>query len=1345
MTVDLSAEGLNEGTYHNTLAVASSDPFSPVDEVAFELEVTGSGNYVITDDEIDFGELFVGLSKVASATLKNNGTKAIVMDLMEAPTNPCVSFDWDGERTVLPGESVELAFKYTPTAPEEYEEEIKFSTDVEGMEELVLTLKGKAVNPPVIAISPDRLISYVKAEDVVNLGIMVSNQGEADLEYRIPATFWSKPGEPPVRSLNAYQRMRAPDSAPVELQSDEPTQPVAVFDDYGYSWSTSEMKSSRSYEWMDISAAPDLGIVTDGAVKVGLPFDFEFYGAAYDSLYIAGNGFVSFIEGGFATGTIEIPNPNVPNAIIAPYKKLLDPSSSGTIHYYPGNDFVIVQWQEVEEYSFFGSGGLLTFQVILYKDGTIKFQYKSVEEGVASNHVIGIENAEGIDGLQISRNNSEFISDEMAITVDVPQRGIVPAGETKEVMVTVDAAYLTDGVYYDTLSVFSNDVVMPEYEIPLKLDVKGMPKPAFYGSLSFGEVYAYTDEGGEAKSYSKYFSIKNEGSKVDHVMPLKVGTLSGGSIAGVTERTVFKVDGVEIGTEPIALQPDQSVTVELVFTPDPELSEAFDFSGYAIVKGDEPEGAGNAYYGVACSGSVMPAPEMQLKYDDLSAVLMPGETKEQTVKVLNNGKGLLQYKFRPKFGDLTIQKQLKYDSEPVTTSFIGLGNTGSKVILATKFVAPEGGFTLTHINNYYRSETLENYGYDMTVYRGGDNPTAGELVQTVSHVNEQAVEGDWAMTEMTEAVDFEEGEVFWIVIDYQLGTEYPQGRDTGVSGMEGIHKYSVDGGTSWKPLESDLPGTALKVRALSGYYSDEWLTVSDAVGTVQAGDSVELTVTFIADLAPVEENQVDVEVTSNDPMQQMLNIPASLTVNSAPAWVDPIEQSEIAEGETVTAFFRAVDKSALIYRIEGEKPNLGLEQSANGLELTFSPSFDMAGEHTFTMVAEDSYGATSSHTWTVNVQNVNRSPKAIAELERRIYLLDDKELSSESFKFKDLFADPDKTPFAGDYSLTDPSVAQVAVSETGFVLQPVAEGLAMVTLQGSDPEGEAASVSFEIEVRATNKAPQVAQPIGPRSVDFDKELSIDVSQLFADAEGDAFELSFTVSDESLVRTTLSNGVLHFAPLAEEGSVNVQLLAKDWKSSSTEEFTLKIVPNTVPELVSSISDLELNVPDQAKWLQLSSLFEDKDGDALTYAAEVENEGIVTINYQDGRLQLVPVASGVTTVTLTVSDGRGGVTTQQFRVSVSYRILEAGADALELGVYPNPMSDQGTLSYRIPEAGDVEIRIMSVTGKIVRIMNLGEQAEGSHTVALNRETLVKGMYMIQLVVDGKSQEVVRMFVK
>jgi len=84
--------------------------------------------------------------------------------------------------------------------------------------------------------------------------------------------------------------------------------------------------------------------------------------------------------------------------------------------------------------------------------------------------------------------------------------------------------------------------------------------------------------------------------------------------------------------------------------------------------------------------------------------------------------------------------------------------------------------------------------------------------------------------------------------------------------------------------------------------------------------------------------------------------------------------------------------------------------------------------------------------------------------------------------------------------------------------------------------------------------------------------------------------------------------------------------------------------------------------------------------------------------------------------------------------SYTRIEPKALAL-FESYPNPFSDRTRISFMIPGATHVTLRVYDVTGRVVETLVDGEKASGLYSVNWDAPDMNNGIYFYRMVADGK----------
>ena len=170
-------------------------------------------------------------------------------------------------------------------------------------------------------------------------------------------------------------------------------------DEFGYTWN-----DAVPFTWIDAKATgTDSGLHSSyqQAGPFTLPFAFKYYENTYNQIIISSFGAVGFANTG--NPQTALPNPVAPNNIISAYSAGLDPSTGG-VYYLAGgtapNRWWVAEWYQVRDLA---ADSRLTFQIVLFENGSIEFRYQTLNYGAFGDHLTyctGIEDSFGVDGLQ---------------------------------------------------------------------------------------------------------------------------------------------------------------------------------------------------------------------------------------------------------------------------------------------------------------------------------------------------------------------------------------------------------------------------------------------------------------------------------------------------------------------------------------------------------------------------------------------------------------------------------------------------------------------------------------------------------------------------------------------------------------------------------------------------------------------------------------------------------------------------------------------------------------------------------------------------------------------------------
>jgi len=184
-------------------------------------------------------------------------------------------------------------------------------------------------------------------------------------------------------------------------------------DGYGYLFTDSTEPGGPTYNWIEISGTGTAtGLWDNGHIGlIPLGFSFNYYGTAYNSVYIMSNGWISFVNWDNGYQSANFPCNDSYVAPISPLSADLNPGCHGEVYYQtlgtaPNRTF-IVEWYQVPNYYCAYSN---TFELILYEGSSeIKFQYNSLSPYSTSGNV-GIEDQTETIGLDYSSAPSDSLA-----------------------------------------------------------------------------------------------------------------------------------------------------------------------------------------------------------------------------------------------------------------------------------------------------------------------------------------------------------------------------------------------------------------------------------------------------------------------------------------------------------------------------------------------------------------------------------------------------------------------------------------------------------------------------------------------------------------------------------------------------------------------------------------------------------------------------------------------------------------------------------------------------------------------------------------------------------------------
>ena len=622
LDIDFEAQDVG-GTYEAVLLVETT-----ANDLAIPLvyEVTGSPVLELSAMDLDLGEITQGFPSTATLTLFNTGDDVLTVTEISS-SDDAFSTDFDGPVQIAAGDSAQVTVTFDPDMPGDFAGTL---TVVSDGGTVAVNVTGTAASGGDIAVTPDTLRATAESGETTTATFTIANEGMGDLIFTFP-DFEEDPGRAAqMKARYEAQFGRGFGEADARKDAvDTRTGGLSSYlraggpDAFGYSFVDSNEPNGPSYSFVDIAGTGTaLGLSDDAVATVDLPFDFPFYGESYGQAVVSSNGFVSFdTDAGSDLSNDPIPTDGGTNNLLAVFWDDLNPAATASDDVYVqdmGDGRFIVQWNEVVR---FGQTAPLTFQVILGASGSVLYQYETIDLA-GSTATVGIENADGTDGLEVSFNETDYVEDGLAIrfsagapfVTDVdPASGTLAPGESVEVTATFDATGLFAGVYEGSISIESNDSDETVYTLPVEFTVTGTPDistDAVADSLDFGMIVAGEDT-------SRTLTIFNDGTDALVYTPAIQ--------KGIGQNNAFSFVTDEIG--PIA--PMDSATVEILFSPD----EAGEYSATLVLQSNDPD---EGTVTVALTGSAINAAMPSVSDDDVEITLLRGTTESTEITVSND-------------------------------------------------------------------------------------------------------------------------------------------------------------------------------------------------------------------------------------------------------------------------------------------------------------------------------------------------------------------------------------------------------------------------------------------------------------------------------------------------------------------------------------------------------------------------------------------------------------------------------------------------------------------------------------------------------------------------------------
>lgn len=1091
LKVKMKTQDLAEGNIRRNVNIINNDPLQNSVSSSIVLNIVSGGveDYEVLAGEnklVDFGVVYQGHSYSKEFSIRNKGSKTITITSLTCDNS---KFTVVGDLVIEPG--INQIYKVSPvtTSVTDLDDivQINFAhgpTETVSLKALVRLVPDIIADVTPISVSMDlnerRIYPYE-----------IENSGGSDLEVSVIGGQWFRFEETtntPVKQHGYHVKME---------NSGEP-----------------------SYYWLDIiNTGTKLPYDAESDndkdsywSEIELPFTFTFYGKNYDKIKLGNTGIIAL--GGdpesmfFPEETIPIDDPN--SAFICPlwspggFDLYNSPDEAG-LYYQYYEDKVVISW--VYFVNLFGWGQ--SMQAILYKDGSIKLQYKLTDgtsDGTESG-IVGIQDI-GEESYTLISNRSKLpLGQGLAYLIMPANTHVVAPNEKMEGNIIIESTNIYAGNFNDNLLIKSNAPASPECQKPLSINVPGMPVVDVPTEIDLGEQeiafanYEY--------SYSeKQLIIKNTGTVPFRITNARMESggqyltqlvlvssffgkawtpienlwgpypeqllLPGGSFNSLVRFTPEVTGSYEdvlilsssigdiriklkgMGYVPSTINIDATPIEASFNTVDQEEDKTVEFNNiggtykidytvFVNYKRSLPET--NRLERIASSSTIV---------SDTACLRNVSSSKENIVSVSPHSD--------------TYNRVIQYTEDNSMNAGIGHERSTSSTA-ATRFIADKDGLNLSDVGAMVLLYKGEKGTVNVEVRVGGTNitnaiPMASKGVEIMYPENgiTDHVFGKLNIT-LDEAVQILPNEEFYVIFDYSMDFRYPQAvQMSGVEEHRGRYLWFSDG--EWYDMQLYFE----KLNLGAGMYAAErefkesgWVKIlTPEEGTMQIGESTNADIRLMAAFAERGDQEATLVVKSKDVNSSVVKVPIFLHLNEAPIFINAPSSIITSEKEETNLLVNIEDKEGNSFTVEViEVPDFVTStQSVDNVAFVVAPDYGDAGSYKIVMKATDEYNAENEHVIEIHVAKTNRAPEYIGdETQLRYNIASD----VERFDINTLFFDPDGDKFTFTATSLDKNVVEVYQSGSEyFIVEPKSEGITSLRFVVTDIHN--ASITYDLEV-----------------------------------------------------------------------------------------------------------------------------------------------------------------------------------------------------------------------------------------------------------------------------------------
>ena len=590
--------------------------------------------------------------------------------------------------------------------------------------------------------------------------------------------------------------------------------------------------------WLDgVTGGTQLSLSDDSYTTRTLPFMFDFYNNSYNEIHICSNGWASFVKkSNSIPSSIVFPTSGWPETLMVLGDDWNPNGTRGVYVKQLGSpNRYIITWNNIRHFDY---GGKNNFQIVLYDDGKIDFNYQGLPGAngweIALNKGDNIYATEYID--QLPENKTlRFIKESPALNwlTVMPDNGTVGSMNQTSVGIIANSSLLSPGFYSEKLNIISNDPDEACLEIPVNYTVLSAPHDIRVLNIDVPH------QGEAGKPITINATILNQGMNNETNIEIRL-----------------VVDGGNVNSTIISsLSSAARKKITLSWTPMAKQNSVIEI--YAVPVPDENATANNRLNDTIVISALA---DIWLNPDGFNISGMAGSSFQDNLTIGNSGLGNLYF-------NISDGEGVEYPFSESSTSAIPHFNV-SNLNIGYRFQAKSSNMYVTNLGR----NVPDNEACWVTLWDDTGNNLSQAWVGG-------GVEWQWA--EIT-PVPLRQYDFYRVTAycNYSYYYDAYWSGDVNVNTNETVYSF---GSKDTFPSNS-INGSIFGIPDI-GYTvgsGSDWLSATPDNGTVNPGGQTNIAVSVNSSTLGPGFFQTNLSIFSNDPKEQCISAPVNLTLLSAP-------------------------------------------------------------------------------------------------------------------------------------------------------------------------------------------------------------------------------------------------------------------------------------------------------------------------------------------------------------------------------------------------------------------------------------------------------------------------------